>query len=201
MITAKDKILRRINRKAPRWIFTAKDFLDISRRDLIDKHLSNLSREHKIRRLGRGLYDRIRKDERLGDLGPHMEEAAKAIARKFGWTIFPQGAMAANLLGLSQQVPARIAFLSNGPSRKFSVGDVEIQFRHARQKDMRAKHYSSGVIIQGLRYLGKEAMDDKTTDYLCAHLSPREKRRFLDDSRYGSDWIYQIAQKIQEDHS
>jgi hypothetical protein len=57
-------------------------------------------------------------------LSPDVDQVARAIARKFGWRIQPSGAIAANLLGLSTQVPARAAYLSDGPDRSYKIGNT-----------------------------------------------------------------------------
>ena len=104
--------------------------------------------------------------------------------------------MAANLLGLSRQVPAKIVYLSDGPSRKIQAGHQTLVFRHASPKDLRMDHYSSRLLAQALRFLGQGNMDEKVIQHLQTRLSTRDKDRFLQDARYGTDWILVIAQKI-----
>ena len=123
MDTIKQRVWRRIRQRSSRgrqWVFSAKDFLDLASRAYADLTLANLVKEGKIRRVGRGLYDLPKADPILGPLAPSLNEAAAAIARKFGWTIFPHGATAANMLGLSQQVPGRMAFLE--PQKPLAAG-------------------------------------------------------------------------------
>jgi hypothetical protein len=72
----------------------------------------------------------------------------------------PAGAYAANLVGLSEQVPGRIVFLTNGPSKKVKIGKLEIIFRTAREKTMHAAGTKVGLVIQSLKNLGKDHIDD-----------------------------------------
>jgi len=202
MDTIKQRIWKRIQRRSARgrqWVFSAKDLLDLASRAYADLTLANLVRGGKIRRIGRGLYDMPKADPLLGPLAPSLNEAAEAIARKFGWSIFPHGATAANMLGLSQQVPGRMVFLSTGPTRTISVGKNRISFKHAAPKDLRAKHYSSVILIHGLLYMGQGEVDERTLDHLRKSLSPTEKKHFVQDSQYGSGWICDVAKAIQED--
>jgi Family of unknown function (DUF6088) len=84
------------------------DFLDIGSRGTVDMAFGRLTRDGKIRRIRRGLYDMPKINEALGGkLSPDIDEAARAIARRQRWKIIPDGAWAANLLGLSTQVPPR----------------------------------------------------------------------------------------------
>src|SRR5438132_9319993 len=111
MQTMQDQILARIDRLGPGKAFSAKDFLDIATRGSIDVALGGLTRKGKIRRVRRGLYDMPKVNPALGGkLSPDIDEAARAIARRQRWKIVPEGAWAANLLGLSTQVPAKIIY-------------------------------------------------------------------------------------------
>lgn len=201
MQTAKEKILRHIRSHGGSFAFSPKDFQGLASRGAIDVALSALTADGVIRRIGRGLYDYPRKAAILGELmPPDMDQAAQAIARKHRWTISPDGATAANMLGLSQQVPAKIVYLSDGPSRKLKIGQQPILFRHASPKDLRMDSYSSRLIAQALRYLGKEGIDDKVLDRLRRIVPQKDRAKFLKDARYGTDWILEVALKVaQED--
>src|ERR1035441_9745696 len=119
MQTMKDQILARINRRGHGKAFTAKDFLDIASRGTIDMALSSLTRSGTIRRVRRGLYDMPKLNPALGGkLSPDIDEAARALARRQRWKIVPDGAWAANLLGLSTQVPSKIIYLTDGPTNE-----------------------------------------------------------------------------------
>ena len=116
MQTMQDKIVARIERLGEGKAFSAKDFLDIASRGTIDMTLSGLTRNGTIRRIQRGLYDMPKVNPALsGKLSPDIDEAARAVARRQRWKIVPDGAWAANLLGLSTQVPSKITYLTDGP--------------------------------------------------------------------------------------
>src|ERR1700733_15365655 len=118
MQTKRNQIIGRIDRLGEGKAFSAKDFLDLASRTMIDVTLAELSNEGKIRRVRRGLYDRPAVNPSLGGaLSPDIDEAARAIARKQRWNIVPDGAWAANLLGLSTQVPSKITYLTDGPNK------------------------------------------------------------------------------------
>jgi predicted transcriptional regulator of viral defense system len=130
MQTLRDHIVTRIGRLGGEKAFSAKDFLDIASRGTIDMTLSALNREGKIRRIRRGLYDMTKVNPKLGGkLSPDIDEAARAIARRQRWKIVPEGAWAANLLGLSTQVPAKIIYLTDGPNNEVPVGRRSIHFK------------------------------------------------------------------------
>lgn len=161
--------------------------------------LSGLAREGTIRRIRRGLYDMPKINPSLGGkLSPDIDEAARAIARRQKWKIVPEGAWAANLLGLSTQVPSKIIYLTDGPNNEVPIGRRTIQFKHARPKAIAGLDGKFALVVQALRYLGKDGVGAREIDKLRSALTAAEKRKLLKDTRFGADWIYEIANRIAE---
>jgi len=76
-------------------------------RGVRDVTLSHLAKEGVIVRLVRGVYGIPIFSKLLGQpVLPSVDEIAKAIARKYGWRIFPSGDSAANGSGFGTQIPA-----------------------------------------------------------------------------------------------
>jgi hypothetical protein len=199
MQTMRDHIVTRIERLGAGKAFSAKDFLDIASRGTIDMALTSLTRRGIIRRVRRGLYDMPRVNPALGGkLSPDIDEAARAIARRQRWKIVPEGAWAANLLGLSTQVPARITYLTDGPNHEVPIGRRSIHFKHARPKVIAGLDGKFALVVQALRHLGKEGVGPREIETLRAALSPAEKRKLVKDTRFGVDWIYEVAKRIAE---
>lgn len=199
MQTMRDQIVARIERLGEGKAFSAKDFLDIASRTMVDVTLAGLALDGKIRRVRRGLYDMPRVNPALGGkLSPDIDEAARAIARRQKWKIVPEGAWAANLLGLSTQVPAKIIYLTDGPNNEVPIGRRSIHFKHARPKAMVGLDGKLALVVQALRHLGKESVGPREIEKLRVALSAAEKRKLVKDTRFGVDWIYEIAKRIAE---
>ena len=199
MQTMRDKIVARIERLGEGKAFSAKDFLDIASRTTIDVTLASLALSGNIRRIRRGLYDMPKVNAALGGkLSPDIDEAARAIARRQRWKIVPEGPWAANLLGLSTQVPSKIIYLTDGPNNEVPIGRRSIHFKHARPKAMAGPEGKIALVVQALRHLGKDGVGPREIDMLRAGLSPAEKRRLVKDTRFGVDWIYEVASRIAE---
>jgi len=199
MQTMKKKILDRIRRFEPGRAFMAKDFLDIASRGTIDVTLSALIQDHTIRRIRRGLYDIPKVNPDLGGtLSPDIDQVARALARRYRWTIVPEGAWAANLLGVSTQVPAKIIYLSDGPNQKVQLGRRTIHFKHARPHVLGHEEGLPALAIQALRYIGKEGLDGALIQRLRSLLSQTEKHSLVKATRFGPDWIYETSKKVAE---
>jgi hypothetical protein len=199
MQTMRDQILARILRLGEGKAFSAKDFLDIGSRTTVDVALHSLTKEAKIRRIQRGLYDMPKVNPALGGkLSPDIDEAARAIARRQRWKIVPEGSWAANLLGLSTQVPSKIIYLTDGPNKEVPIGRRSIYFKHARPKAMAGLEGKFALVVQALRHLGKDAVGTREIDTLRGALSAAEKRKLVKDTQFGVDWIYAVAKKIAE---
>lgn len=190
------KILDRIGGHEVGWVFTPADFLDLGSRAGIDQALSRSARAGAIRKLARGLYDHPRRHPRLGPLAPSTDDVAKALEGREGSRLQPSGAHAANLLGLSEQVPIRAVFLTDGRSRKLQLGRRTIVLKKTTPRQMATSGRVSGTVIQALRWLGRRNVDDKVISILQRRLSERDKRRLLDDVRYAPAWVGEVLRKV-----
>ena len=200
MDNIREKIEKRFEHEERGYVFTRKDFQDIAPAGTIGKLLFRMIEEGVIRRIGRGLFDYPKINPALGgQLSPDIDQAAKAIARKFRWSILPYGNLAANSLGLSQQVPAKITYLSDGPTKEVKIKNRVIYFKHARPKEIYADSFISGLVVQALKYFGKDRVGDEIIFHLKQKLSHNEKSELLENIRYSTEWIYEIVQKITKD--
>src|SRR5277367_5265928 len=101
------KVLRRILRRGLGSVLVPRDFLDLGSRQAVDLVLHRLARKGTIRRLARGVYDYPKQHRVLGPLSPPADVIARALAGRDRTRLQPTGAYAANVLGLSEQVPAK----------------------------------------------------------------------------------------------
>ena len=199
MKTMKERIAGRILKLSPGATFTPKSFLDIASRGTIDVTLASLLKDRRIRRVRRGLYDIPRVSASLGgELSPEIDRAARTLARRFRWKIVPDGAWAANLLGLSTQVPAKLVYLSDGPFKRIPIGRRTLYFKHARPQAFAAGNGKPALVVQALRHLGKTGVSRATLLRLRQLLSESDKKRLVTATRFGIGWVHEVARKIAE---
>jgi hypothetical protein len=180
------------------WVFTSNDFLDIGGRDAVDKALSRLAARGVIRRLGRGLYEYSREHPELGTLAPNLEKVAKALAGKHRIRLQPAGAYAANLLGLSEQVPAKIVFLTDGSSRMVKIGRQEIHLRRTTPRNMAAAGRLSGLLMQAFRSLGRQHVTKKRLAHLKRTLPATERKQLIKDLPLAPTWMHPFFRELAE---
>jgi hypothetical protein len=193
-----NKVLSRIYGKKRGWVFTPGHFRDLGSDVGIRKALQSLADRGLVRRLARGLYQYPETHPKLGVLAPTPDQIARALAGKGALRLQPSGAYAANLLGLSEQVPAKAIFLTDGMNRKIKVGRQEVILQQTTPKNMATAGRTSGLVIQALRYLGKEHVDDSVIDRLRRRLSPDDRHRLLKDVRYAPAWIGDIFRRLTQ---
>jgi Family of unknown function (DUF6088) len=110
--------------------------------------------------------------------------------------IQPTGAYAANILGLSEQVPAKVVFLTDGPSRTVKIGLTTIQLRRTTAKNMAMAGRLSGLLIQALRELGKENVTTERFEHLKRILPADKRLELLKDIRLVPEWMHPIFRKL-----
>lgn len=169
-------------------VFTSSDFLDLAERPTIDQALSRLARNGKLRRLARRLYDLPKLHPRLGPLSPDPDDVARALARETGSQVQIAGAPAANLLGLTVQVPAQSNYLTDGPSRRVVLGKRVVDLRHASPKHLILPGSAAGTIVQALRHLGPTRADE-VVRIAARSLSAADKKKLAASVRQAPAWM------------
>ncbi len=180
------------------WCFTSMHFSDLGSDISIRKALSQLQKQNFIRRLAQGLYDYPKVHDLLGVIPPDLNEVAKAIAEKNGVQVQPAGAYAANLVGLSIQVPGRIIFLTEGPSRKVKIGNQEIIFKKTTKKNMLSAGTREGLVIQALKNIGKEHIDQKALIQISKFLKNSAEEEIKKNMKFAPAWIRALVFEIME---
>ena len=196
------KILYTIYGHGKGWVFTPNAFADMKEDPrVVGVALGRLNKQGVIRRLARGLYDYPKDHPKLGRLTPSPESIARALAGNGKTRLQPTGAYAANMLRLSEQVPAKVAFLTDGPSRLGKVGKMELQFRNTAPRHLAASDRASGTVIQALRYLGQKQMTPEHIETLRQVLPPEARARLAKDAGLAPAWMRPYLRAVAEEHS
>lgn len=195
-----NKVINRVYGKGRGWSFSRIDFSDLGSTEAIDQSLSRLAKAGRVRRVLRGLYDFPKYSSFLEkDLSPDIHQVARALARKFGWTIHVSENTALNILGLSTQVPTRYLYYSDGRSRSYMIANQELSFVKARLKDTGLKYEKSALLVQALRGLGQNNISESERKLIRNSFDKKEQKSILKDTRYVTSWVYEEIKQIFKD--
>ena len=130
------------------------DFVDLGPRDAVDQALHRLARSGVIRRISRGLYDKPGFNQLTGKpTNPDPRAVVEALARRDQARMMVDGITAANDLGLSDAVPARIIIHTDARFKNLNLGGLTIKFK----KTAPSKLYWAGRpamrVVQALWWL------------------------------------------------
>jgi hypothetical protein len=192
------RILATIKGRGRGCVFVPAEFYAVGSRQAVDLALHRLWRAGVIRRLARGVYDYPKEHPVLGLLTPPAETIAKALAGRDKTRLQSSGVQAANTLGLSDQVPAKVVFLTDGTSRTVRIGTMTIQLRKTTPKNMATAGRLSGLVIQAFKALGREHVTKERVDHLKRILPLEKRRTLLDDLGFAPAWMRPILLEIAE---
>ena len=199
-----DKIMQRVSaHDCGRWVCTPKGFLDLGNRDAVGQALSRLAKAGRLRRVGHGLYAAPKISHALNGPAPvDLDFAIAALARRDGVRIMPDGLVAANQLGLTNAVPAKASYVTDGYSRTLKIDGRTVRFRHAGPSVMRWAGRPSAPVVQALRWLGpRVAADGEILSTLSRHLPDNVKLDLLYHRRELPSWVLPLALSIASDQA
>ena len=204
MIRTAEQIMKRVSEgDGAIRLCTPTDFLDVASRQAVDQALSRLVKAGRLRRVGHGLYHLPRISGVLKRPVPaDLDDAIKAIARRDGVRIMPDGLAAANQLGLSNAVPAKPCYVTDGPTRTLKIDGRTVRFRHASPSVMQWAGRPSAPVAQALRWLGRDAAQDAQVVSTLRRVLPEYvKRDLLHNSRGLPGWALPLARRITTDQA
>ncbi len=191
-----NKVINRVYGHGKGWVFTPAHFSDLGSRDAVASALKRYRQSGFIRQLARGLYDYPRTDPELGMLTPSPDALASALAGRDAVRLQPSGAYSANLLGLSDQIPMKIVYLTDGRSRTVQIGKKQIILKQTTPRNMATAGRISGLVIQALRHLGRQHVGDEVITRLDRRFGADDRKQLLKDVRFAPAWIADIMRRL-----
>jgi len=191
------KIKKRIAKADNGSVFIIADFLNLAGYDAVRKALSRLTIENVLIRVMRGMYKKPNYNEFIHDEVPASPDAiARAIARNNNWTIGPKDDVALNILGLTTQVPNVYKYISNGSNMEVDYLGTKIVFSKRSNKDVSGYSYKTILIIEALRTLGSERIDDNIRIKIAQKCTKSDFELLNKEGIRSRKWIYEEIKKI-----
>ncbi|NIJ41486.1 hypothetical protein FHS78_001776 [Parvibaculum indicum] len=186
----RSRLLDRIESN-PDQVWTPGDFADLGSRAAIDKTLQRLASAGELRRIDRGLYDKPRKNELTGrPTVPDYRAVIRAVARRDKARTVIDGMTAANDLGLTTAVPARIEVLVDARLKPIKLGSQEIHFKFAAPSRLYWADRPAVRVVQALHWMQDMLDQDSERRRVRTVLrrlfaDPRHGQAIRDDLRAG----------------
>jgi len=175
----KTRILRRLGAKADLGVWTPVDFLDMGKRDAVDKVLQRLSSAHTIQRIDRGLYYKPTLNRLTGKpTTPDYRKVIDALARRDQSRMLVDGLTAANDLGLTDAVPARVVVHTDARLKPLRLGQLDLRFKQTAPSKLHWAGRPAMKVVQALHWVRDTLPQDK--DRII-----RRIRAILDDPQHG----------------
>ena len=162
MSDLKDHILARVSDGAGPSVWTVNDFLDLGTYDAVRKMLQRLATSGEIRRIDDGLYDKPQFNRLTKkDSPPNASDVIDAVARRNQIRVLVDGMTAANDLGLTNAVPAKIVVHTDARLRPIRLGNMTITFKLTAASKLYWAGRPAMRLVQALHWL-RDATDPQT---------------------------------------
>lgn len=176
----RSRVLARIESK-PEEVWTPGDFADLGGRAAVDKTLQRLAATQELRRIDRGLYDRPRANSLTGRATvPDYRAVIRAVTRRDNARVVIDGMTAANDLGLTTAVPARIEVLVDARLKPIKLGSQEIHFKYAAPSRLYWADRPGMRVVQALHWMQDMLSQNSERKRIQTTL-----RRLLSDPKHG----------------
>jgi hypothetical protein len=170
-------------------IFFPADFRMLGTDDAIKMALSRLVKEGAAERISHGIYYKPKQHKLLGSIKPSLEMIANAIANRDHVIIKPTGISALNKLGISQQVPTKHVYITNGQPRKYKIRGNEIHFKSASPKKLALSGSISSLVILAMDELGLDGFDETLATQIKKLLQKEDATILENDIKLAPSWI------------
>lgn len=193
----KHNVMKSIDESQPHSIFFISDYADLGAAETIRKILHEATISGVLEKAGHGIYIKP-KISRFGKVPVPLEKIAREIAARDKCQILPTGSTAANLIGLSTQVPMNLSYITTGSTRAIKIGDRKISFRHASPKNFAAKGSVIPLLIQGIKEIGAENISVVEYEAIRLFIDKQQDPYLQEDLQLAPAWIQRIIKKLMQ---
>lgn len=193
----KHYVMRSIDESQPHSIFFISDYAGFGAAETIRKILHEATLSGMLEKAGHGIYIKP-KYSRFGKVPVPLEKIAREIADRDRCEILPTGSTAANLIGLSTQVPMNLSYITTGSTRAIKIGDRKISFRHASPRNFAAKGRVVPLLIQGIKEIGEGNISGAEYEAINQFIDRQQDPYLQEDLPLAPAWIQRIIKKLMQ---
>lgn len=122
--------------------------------------LTRKCQEGSFMKLAKGIYYKPEMTK-FGPLLPSADKVVRAVARRDNAKVLPSGNAVLNQLGLSDQVPMRLVYLTSGSERDLEIGGTKIKLKRSVPKTFEFQGELMALLAQALKALGKDELTEQ----------------------------------------
>jgi hypothetical protein len=93
-------------------------------------------------------------------------------------------------------VPARWEYFSDGPTKKYEWAGGTLILKHRANKETTALSPKTALVVQALKTLKQDHVDDRVLAALRTRLNARDRTRAVREARYATSWVYEIIKRL-----
>jgi len=199
-MTVSKKIEKALRTRPKGQILFISDFFQYGNYDAVRKVLQRLTEKEHLIRIANGIYYYPKIDTEIGVLYPSIETIAKAIAKRDKARIIPTGNYALYLLGLSEQIPMNVVFLTDASPRKININTRQIVFKKTSPKNLLSINKLTNLIIQSLKTLRQKNVNEYHLKIIKNHLKQSGNiEQLKQEISVAPVWIQKIITQIIKD--
>ncbi|OYT91816.1 MAG: hypothetical protein CFE43_11195 [Burkholderiales bacterium PBB3] len=162
MSDLKSTMAKQIDAAGPGQVWVPTDFAQLGNRDAIDKTLQRMVQAGDLRRIDRGLYDKPTLNRLTKrSTGPDYRAVIEAIARRDQLRLLVDGMTAANDLGLTDAVPARVTIHTDARRRAIQLDKLTIDFKQTAPSRLYWAGRPAMRVVQALYWLKDTLASDR----------------------------------------
>jgi len=204
MSALKSAILHQIQAAGTGQVWVPSDFAALGTRDAVDKTLQRMVAAGELRRIDRGLYDWPTVNSLTGRATtPDYRQVVDALARRDQLRLLVDGMTAANDLGLTDAIPAKVTIHTDCRRRSLQLGNLVIEFKVTAPSRLYWAGRPAMRVVQALHWL-KDTLPgdrDRILDRLAQILGdPRHGAAIGQDLKKGfgmlPSWMQQLLQPL-----
>ena len=186
MYSISDKIMEYAEARPEGSLLCPNEFLDMGSRAAVYQALSRLTRQRMLKRIHQGIYVRTIKT-RFGMRPPDFNKVIEELSKFWGVIIVPSGGGSANFLGLTEQVPVVLSYLTSGPNRELQFY-TKVKLRHAPRWQLLAPYRRAGTVIRALTFLSPSEAEEALSK-VVPRLAEEDLAEILSLRRMLPAWI------------
>ncbi len=191
------QILQHVSQAPEGGVLCAKAFLHLGNRAAIDQALSRLVRRGRLLRICHGVYTQP-VATRFGLRPPAVEKVIASLSALWQETMVPSGGAAANVLGLTTQIPVQTVYLTSDPNRELAFGELTVHLRHAPRWQLVEPYRPAGDAIRALAWMGPHEVRENVCR-LKHRLPPAERTRLMAACAILPSWMAQAVGILMAD--